>query len=172
MSEELIALGVIARPHGVQGAVRVHPFNPSSSLLLEQTEVVLKHEGGDERRVAVRNTRPGPKAILMELDGVEGREAAEALRGVAVCVPRSALPPADEDEFYFVDLVGLAVREGEAIIGTVTEVVEYPSADCLRVELDAGHVEIPMMPQWIVEVDLEAGEITVHDISDLPAEKN
>ncbi len=172
MTDALVALGVIARPHGVQGGLRVHAYNPRSTLLLEMSEVILRDAAGELRRVEVQSARPGPKAILMELEGCESREGAEALRGTAVCVPRSALPSTEDGEFYFVDLIGLVVTHGGSAMGKVIEVVDYPSADCLRVKLESGVVEVPVLPQWIEAVDLEAGEISVHDISDLPVETN
>lgn len=171
MTDALVALGVIARPHGVQGGLRVHAYNPRSTLLLELSQVILRDRSGEVWRAEVHSVRPGPKAILMQLEGCESREAAEALRGTAVCVPRSALPPAEDGEFYFVDLIGLVVKHEGVEVGKVVDVVDYPSADCLRVQLEAGLIEVPVLPQWIDSVDLEAGEVRVHDLSDLPVEK-
>lgn len=172
MTEALVTLGVIARPHGVRGSVRVHLFNPDSSVLEEVDAVFVRDASGNARRTAVRNARPGPKALLMDLEGCDTREAAEALRGSAVCVPREALPPAGEGEVYFFDLIGLEVKSAGRAIGKVLDVVEYPSADCLRVQLEHGVVEIPILPLWIEEVDVESGTVSVHDLSDLPVEES
>ncbi len=171
MTEALVALGVIARPHGIRGSVRVHLFNPDSSVLEGVDEVFVRDASGKARRMVVKNARPVPKALLMDLEGCNSPEAAEALRGAAVCVPRDVLPPADEGEVYFFDLIGLEVRSAGTAIGKVLDVVEYPSADCLRVQLDTGIVEIPILPLWIEEVDVEAGTVSVHDLSDLPVEE-
>ena len=75
-----IELGVIVKPHGVRGEIRVHVFNPESTLLQELAEVFLIGEEGEEPSlVEVESTRPGPKALLMQLAGVGSREDAEAL---------------------------------------------------------------------------------------------
>jgi 16S rRNA processing protein RimM len=77
-----IELGVIAKPHGVTGELRVHVFNSESTLLRELAEVFLIGEEGEEPAlVEVESTRQGPKVLLMRLAGVGSREDADALRG-------------------------------------------------------------------------------------------
>ena len=164
-----VELGVITRPHGVRGEVRVHPWNPDSTLLAELESVLLLEETGP-RRVRVESARKMPKVFVLTLEGVRGVEAAEALRGVHIGVPRDELPELEEDEVYLVDLVGLAVTQGGRRIGEVVEVLEYPSIECLRVECEDGFREIPLNRPWVEDVDLEAGEVRVGDLDDVPLE--
>ncbi|NOQ82426.1 MAG: hypothetical protein GQ551_00345, partial [Myxococcales bacterium] len=81
-----IELGVVARPHGVTGEIRVHLFNPESTLLRELGEVFLIGEEGEEPAlVDIVSTRQGSKVLLMRLAGVGSLEDADALRGYKLC---------------------------------------------------------------------------------------
>ncbi len=167
-----IELGVIAKPHGVHGEVRVHVFNPDSTLLQELAEVFLVGEGDEEPAlVEVESTRQGPKALLMRLAGVGSREDAEALRGYPLCVPRDALPQLEEGEYYHADLIGLQAFSGGEAIGEVTDVIDYPSAECLKIERPGGYIEVPMLPKWLERVDVEAGRVHLKDLDDVPLQR-
>ena len=123
-----IELGVIAKPHGVRGEVRVHVFNPESTLLQELAEVFLIGEEDEEPAlVAIESTRQGPeRAADAAFADVRSREDAEALRGYKLCVPRDALPELEEGEYYHADLIGLDAVEGDEAIGKVSEVHRLP----------------------------------------------
>lgn len=167
-----IELGVIARPHGVSGELRVHLFNPESSLLQELAEVFLIGEEGEEPAlVEVLSARPGPKALLMRLQGVSSREDAESLRGYTLCVPREALPELEEGEYYHADLIGLEAFDGDEPIGEVLDVIDYPSAECLKIARPGGYIEVPMLPRWLERVDLDAGKVYLKDLNDIPLQK-
>lgn len=170
--EALVAVGVVARPHGVRGELRVHRLNPESTLLFESSTVTLR-QGDASRVVSVERARMGPKGmVLMTLGTVVGRESADALRGAEVCVPRSALPPTDDDEWYFIDLIGLSASgEGGEALGTIVDVVEYPTITCLCVRDGEDVREVPMIPPYLVDVDLDEGRVVLGLIADLPARK-
>jgi len=159
--EPLIALGVVTRPHGVRGELRVHPYNPDSELLLSLERVWLQR--GDERRpVKITAARRHQDVFLLTLVGVGDRESADALRGFEVAVPRDVLPEPAEDEFYHADLIGLAAvgTDGSAL-GTVSTVIQYPSVDCLELRDDDGVREVPLLETYVPEIDLEAGRVVV-----------
>lgn len=167
-----IELGVIAKPHGVRGEMRIHVYNPESTLLEELAEVFLIGEAGEEPSlVEIESTRPGPKTLLMTLAGVRSREEAEALRGFRLCVPREALPDLEEGEFYHADLIGLQAFEGDQAIGRVTDVIDYPSVACMKIERLGGFIEVPMLDRWLVRVDVQEGRVLLSDLSDIPLQK-
>jgi len=167
-----IELGVIARPHGIDGEIRVHVFNPNSTLLAELAEVFVRGEQGEAPSlVDVVASRRGPKALLMRLAGVESREDAEALRGFTLCVPRNALPELEEGEYYHADLIGLQAYEGGRSVGEVVEVLDYPSVECLKVKTEEGFLEVPMLPKWLERVDIEGGKVHLKALDDIPLQK-
>ncbi|MGB9340413.1 MAG: ribosome maturation factor RimM, partial [Polyangiales bacterium] len=143
-----IELGVIARPQGVKGEVRVHVFNSDSTLLEGLAEVFLIGQDDEEPAlVELLSARRGPTALLMRLEGVSSREDVEALRGYMLCIPRAALPELEDGEYYHADLIGLEAFEGSEAIGKVIDVLDYPSAECLKIERPDGFLEVPMLPK-------------------------
>ena len=167
-----IELGVIAKPHGIRGEIRVHVFNPESKLLQELVEVFLIGDEDEEPAlVEVESARPGPKALLMRLAGVSSREDVEALRGYKLCVPREALPDLEEGEYYHADLIGLQAFDGDQIVGRVIDVIDYPSAECLKIERPGGYIEVPMLPRWLDRVDVGAGRVHLKDLDDIPLQR-
>jgi 16S rRNA processing protein RimM len=167
-----IELGVIAKPHGVRGELRIHVYNPESTLLEELAEVFLVGDDEEEPSlVEIEGTRHGTKTLLMRLSGVGSKEDAEALRGYKLCVPREALPELAEGEYYHADLIGLEAFEGERALGSVLDVIDYPSAECLRIARPDGYIEVPMLDRWLDRVDLEGGRVVFKDVSDIPLQK-
>ena len=167
-----IELGVIAKPHGIHGEIRVHVFNPDSTLLRELAEVFLI--GGEDEEpalVEIESTRQGPKALLMRLAGVDSREDVETLRGYTLCVPRAALPELEEGEYYHADLIGLEAFVGDEAVGEVIDVIDYPSAACLKIRRPGGYVEVPMLPRWLDRVDVKAGKVHLKDLDDIPLQR-
>jgi 16S rRNA processing protein RimM len=169
--ERWIELGVVARPHGVGGELRIHVFNPESTLLEELGEVFLMGEDAEPALVEIASTRRGPKCLWMRLAGVRSREDAEALKGYVLCVPRSALPELEEGEFYHADLIGLEAFEGSEPIGKVVEVLDYPSVECLKIEREGGFLEVPMLPQWLERVDVEGGKVHLKQLDEIPLQR-
>lgn len=168
---ERVPLGVVTRPHGVRGEVRVHPFNPDSKLLGE-LEAVWGATDEGERRMVIARARRAAKHWIVTFEGVEGREAADALRGVELRIEREALPALDEDELYLADLEGLEVRHEERVVGQVREVITYPSVICLVVTGPEGTRELPLVPPWVAEVDVEAGFVRCESWDDVPERKS
>lgn len=175
--EQLVELGAITRPQGIRGELRLHAFNPESDLLLSLRSAFLIGAETDDKSeaapqaITIRSVRRAPKAFILSIAGVSDRDAAEALRGKLLAVPREALPPAGEDEFYLIDLEGLRVLQGDREIGVVERVLEYPSIECLEVEIEAGVVEIPLVEPWTLSIDLEEGVVQVGDLDDLPVRR-
>ncbi len=168
-----IELGVVARPHGFTGEVRVHAFNPDSTLLRELGEVFLLGEDDKEPTlVDIVSTRRGSKVLLMRLAGVASLEDADALRGYKLCVPREALPDLQQGEYYHTDLIGLQAVRGLDSIGTVIDVLDYPSAECLKIQRPDGFLEVPMLPKWLDRVDIDGGKVHLKDIDDIPLQKS
>ncbi|HTU59659.1 MAG TPA: ribosome maturation factor RimM, partial [Polyangiales bacterium] len=120
----------------------------------------------------VASVREANKGLLLDLEAVRSVEAAEALRGAELCVPRELLPELPEGEFYFVDLEGLSVfTEDGTSVGVVERVQEYPASEVLRVQTDEGVYEIPMREPYLVEVDVAARRVVVAELADLELER-
>lgn len=165
-----VVLGVITKPHGVRGEVRVHPFNAESDLFKQVSVIDAGPEDGETKRLTIARASRGPKAWRLKLKGVDTIEAAELLRGHHLSLPRAELPEIDEYDYYYVDLEGLEVLAGDESIGEVLRVLEYPSVDCLEVKLSEGRCEIPMREPWLLEVNVGMGFVRVGDLEDIPVQ--
>ena len=99
----------------------------------------------------------------MDVEGVEDRTGAAALRGTEVVLDRVELDAPDEDEFYVGDLVGLKAydAEGGEHVGAVVHVFSTPAHDVLVVGRDDEEVYVPFTLEHVPEVDAEGGRISV-----------
>jgi 16S rRNA processing protein RimM len=156
--------GLVGRPHGLDGSFYVR--EPTPQLLDEGTQVRV---GGSESRIVRRagdDRRP-----IVRLDGYDGRDAVEAVRGEALMVARDEAPQLEEDEWWEDDLVGCEVKDGERRIGTVRRLLGLPSVDVLEVERAdaAGELLVPLVTEAVRSVDIERKLVDV-DLGFLGAE--
>lgn len=161
MAEDRVCLGVVAGAHGVRGLVKVKSFTEDPAKVAAYGPV--SDEGGRRRwTLELAGRAPGKAAdvVLVRMEGVGDRDAAQALHGVRLYVERSALPPLDEAEaYYHADLIGLRVedRDGRSL-GRVRAVENYGAGDVLEVEQpDGGSLLLPFIRAVVPLVDL-AGE--------------
>ncbi|TNE38970.1 MAG: 16S rRNA processing protein RimM [Alphaproteobacteria bacterium] len=129
-SDALVCLGVITGARGIKGAVRIKPFTASPDGVAAYGEVRTK----DGKVFRLSQTKVSEKGVIAQLDGIKDRDAAEALKGVELYVTRAQLPEPDEEEYYYVDLIGLSVRlaSGE-VFGRVKAVQDYGAGPLLEV---------------------------------------
>jgi 16S rRNA processing protein RimM len=167
-AERYVALAEVARPHGVRGELRLKIYNPDSEVLLGRPAIRLASGEGETRPARLESVRRVPGALLVRLEGVSDREAAEHLRGVRIEVLRSALQPAADGEYYCCDLEGCEVLLAGERIGRVTSVASYPTCDALVVARDgAPRLEVPLVDRYLSSVDVNQGRIVLRTIDEL-----
>jgi len=146
----------------------VHPFNADSKLLGKLDAVWGATDDGPEKRFVIEKARRAAKYWIVTFEGVKGRDAADALRGLELRVDRELLPDLPEDEIYLADLEGLEVRVEDRVVGHVSKILTYPSVVCLEVRGDDGIRELPMLPPWVAELDVEEGWVRCDSWDDVP----
>ena len=165
-----VLVGTIGRAHGLRGELSVHVrtdeperrFTPGASLRV-----------GDRPRT-VASARWHSGTLLLGLEGVTDRTAAEALRGRELWadVPADEAP-ADEGEYWDRQLVGLEVLDAAgAVAGTIGEVLHLPAHDVLVVRTSGGDRLVPFVSEVVPVVDLEAGHVRVADIGGLLSDED
>jgi 16S rRNA processing protein RimM len=165
VSEPTVVVGVVTRAHGIRGQVAVS--NRSDNPDRWAAGAVVRTP--DDRSLTVADVRPHGDRLLVTFEGISDRASAEALRGVELSVPLSALPSLGPDEWWPHDIEGCRVRtESGRELGTVTEVVFNPAND-LWVAIDEDGVEtlVPALKDLLVEVDTDAKRIVVRDVAGL-----
>ena len=157
-----LCLGIITGVHGIHGEVVIKSYT--------QNPLDIKSYGplsdeANERQFGLGKVRVAKKGVVARIKGVDDRNQAEALKGTALFVDHARLPkPADEDEFYFTDLMGLDVvlSDGSAF-GTVTALHNFGAGDLIEIKpLEGKGSEVyPFDKKTIPRVDIKAGLITL-----------
>jgi 16S rRNA processing protein RimM len=142
-SDAPVTLAVITGAHGVAGEVRLKLFTADLSGY-------RSFNGGS---LTMKSLRSG----IARFAEVADRNAAEALRGTALTVPRSALPPLEDGEYYHVDLIGLPCVSTEgAPLGRVVAIDDFGAGDVIEVERpDAKRFMVPMRPEAVPDWNQE-----------------
>lgn len=155
--EARVAMARIGAPHGVRGAVRLAVFAQDPLALRRYNPF----ETGDGRTLRITSLKETGKGIVAELEGVSDRDAAAALKGATLTVPRARLPRPDEDEFYHVDLVGLEARlAAGGVLGRVRGVADFGAGDVLEIHGEKV-VVVPFTREAVPVVDVAGGFLVV-----------
>ena len=129
-----VALAAVAGAHGVKGELRLKLFSDSVESLARHSRLFV---GG--REMPLKDIKDGGKTAIARFEGVSDRSGAEALRGSLVEIDRDELPPLEEGEYYYADLVGLlCVDEAGQALGTVVAVENFGAGDLLEIEMPNG----------------------------------
>lgn len=158
--DEKICVGVITSAHGVRGHVKVRSFTAYAPDFAAYGD--LKDASGTHS-YAVKIVGELKDQFLVGINGVNDRNAAEQLRGVKLYIERSRLPETAEDEFYYADLIGMAVEtpQGETI-GSVAAVYNFGAGDVLEVKRPDSSTEfVSFTRQTVPAVDVESRVLTV-----------
>jgi 16S rRNA processing protein RimM len=147
LSEELVAVGRVGKPHGLDGSFFVEGASQAAERFAKGATLWV---GGEPVRVATSKQARGRPVIRLDR---------KVERGSLLSVPRAELPPPEADSYYVFELVGLIVQEeGGGELGRVVDVQEYPANDVL--ELDSG-VALPLVEACVRQVDVDGGRIVV-----------
>ena len=160
--ERHVLLGRIAGVFGVQGWIKLLSHTEPREAIFTYLPWTLRQHGS-ERHIERIEGRPQGRGLIARLPGVDTRDAAEALVGAEVWVPREVLPKPRKGEYYWVDLEGLRVVGSDGFeFGRVSHVFATGANDVLSVRDDTKERLIPFLSDSVVKrVDLEAGIIEV-----------
>lgn len=142
-----VTLAVIIGAHGVTGEVRLKVF----------AEELDAHRSFNAGALTLKSLRAGNNGAIARFAEIADRNAAEALRGTELTVPRSSLPPLGEGEYYHVDLLGLpAVSASGEALGIVVAIDNYGAGDVIEVERAGGkRFMVSMRPEAVPEWDAD-----------------
>lgn len=155
MGENRILVGVVSTAHGLRGDVKVKSFVAEAETLRSLTRVVT----GEGQTLTVTKVSVAGASVRVHFEGIDDRNAAEALRGQSLFVDRTALAPPEDDDYYHVDLLGCeVVDETGQPQGKVTAVYDFGAGDIIEF---GGHL-VPFTQDFVPNIDLEARVLTVH----------
>lgn len=158
----MVIMGRIAAAQGIRGWVKIQPYTEYIDSLLDYKSWWIGHEHGPWREVKVQHCELHNKTLAAQLPGCPDRNSAEKLKGLLIAVPRSSLPENTGDEYYWSDLIGLAVEnEAGEKLGTVANLLETGANQVLSVTGGTGEILIPFVATAIKQVDLKNRTILV-----------
>jgi 16S rRNA processing protein RimM len=161
-ADPMVIMGKIVAAQGIQGWVKVQAFTEYLDALLDYQTWYLGSATKPWREINVVEGKPHNKVLVARLEGVDDRTAAEKLRGLLVGIPRSKLPEASADEYYWSDLIGMRVEnlQGE-FLGNVDHLLDMGANDILVVKNEGVEILIPFLAHVVQQVEMETRLIRV-----------
>lgn len=157
--QEIFRIGLISRPQGIRGEVKVMPLTDDPSRFLKLKETII-----DGEKYKIISARLAGDAVIVGLYGIADRNAAENLRGKYLCVRREDAVPLARDSYYIADIIGCKViTDTGKTVGNVTEVTSAHT-DVFTLDCGGGSVaRFPFLKDALVSVDIEDKTITVKE---------
>lgn len=172
---QYLMLGKVLRPHGVRGELRLSILTDYPERVNDLETVYIGKDIDDDRAkpYTVSNARLHQKYILLTLDEVQGRDAAERYRDLFVMVTLEDAVPLDEGEFYLFEVVGCDVKTDDGkTLGKIRDVLETGANDVYVIDTDEyGDVLLPVIEDTIIEHDIENGVVHVKLLDGLLPDK-
>lgn len=166
-SKALFTIGKITGVHGLNGNLKVWSFAESIDTFSTGRIVLLQIEDGHTKEYSIQKAQPHKKGILLLLEGIADRNAAENVVGYDILIHRDQLPEPEDDSWYWQDLIGLKVTdEVQGDLGHVADIFPTGANDVLVVTDDDNEktkreILIPMHENFVLDVDLDNGIMIV-----------
>lgn len=162
VSERLIPIGEIVATHGIEGWLKLKPYNPDTAIFSATEKIFLEKEGVHSPCL-LEATRAHKGQFLLKLRGIEGIANAQKWVGSILCVEEELLQPLSPGEYYYYQTVGLEVfdtRGGR--VGTIKRIWSKPGGDLYVVQGEAKEYLIPAVKEIIEKIDLPGGKIIIN----------
>ncbi|OGP55812.1 MAG: 16S rRNA processing protein RimM [Deltaproteobacteria bacterium RBG_13_52_11] len=169
MGENLIVIGRISRPHGVKGEIRIEYFNPEDPHFFSRYQMIfIQGDQGSPQPYRPIKIRPHKHYILVTLEGIRNKEEAERLRGNLVLVDPAGLPPLEEDEYYWHEILGMrVVTEQGGDVGKITDILHTGSNDVYVVNKGKKEFLIPAIKDVIIAVERDTRTMVIRPLKGL-----
>lgn len=160
-TDRRVLLGHISTAHGIRGEVLIKSYAAEPESIAAYGPLT---DNAGTRTFKIKSSRLTPKGVIARIEGVNDRNAAEALRGVDLYVSRDRLPETGDAEFYHTDLIGLIAETADGQpYGRVASVQNFGAGDLLEIErASGGDTEyLPFTNENVPVVDIANGKLTV-----------
>lgn len=161
---KLVVIGEVIKPHGIRGEFHVANHADSPSLYAPGARVWFRAPGKPERPVNILSCRPHQGRLLLTIEGVADRDAADALRGMEVVVRAEDMPELDDGEVYLHEIVGydVVLLDGSKV-GVLESFMDIPGQDVWVIRApDGKEILLPAHEETVPEIDATARKITIN----------
>ncbi len=147
---EKIKIGKIVSASGLKGEVKVYNYSDSPDSYMRVASMFI-----EDTPYKIQNARTHKNTIILKLEGIDDRDAAERQRGRELYITDADLPPLPEGQFYVRDLIGMEVVDDKGdSLGKVTDVLQNTPQDIFEVERENGKkLLIPKVDQFVLDID-------------------
>ena len=158
--------GKIIGVHGVKGNIKIYSFAESLSVFEQGSAILVVNGSGLEKTYKVKWVKPHGRSVLLSFEGIENRALAESLIGSTLFVKRDRLPKLREGDYYWFDIIGLAVFTlDKNYIGIVESIIPTGSND-VYVVIDTqkdsdNEILIPAIESVVLKIDLDRKRMVV-----------
>lgn len=164
---ELFLTGIVLKPKGLKGELKVQPVTDFPESFLTRRELYLGKSPEDAVVRKLRSAKLQQGFAWLMFEGIETREQAEAVAGFRLYVTEQALEPMPDDRAYLHELIGLeVVDEADGKVGVVSDVLQMPAQDVYEIDTGGKKVLVPAVEEFITEIDLEKGVVTLRRFSE------
>lgn len=155
---EKIILGKVIKPQGIKGEIKVDIASQDKALASKLSEVYL-----DNKCYKVEHVKNLVNGVFIKLVGIDDRNQAELLRGMGVSLDRGQMPKLPKDRYLITDIIGCEIKVNDNLIGKVTDILQYGSADVYVVKgiNDNKDFMFPCLKKVLKNVDIENKLITL-----------
>jgi 16S rRNA processing protein RimM len=165
---EFVAVGDVIGAHALRGWVRVRPYQTPATSLVVGRRVLLEQDGSRRDACVTHAAAHGRGLVLLGLDGVSDRTAAEALRGAVVLVHRDDLPALADDEYWHDEVLGFDVETLDGtVVGRVAGIMSNGLHDVLEVRAGGREHLIPVVADVVRAIDHAARRVRIDPIPGL-----
>ena len=164
MKKDFIEGGKIVGTHGVRGGVRVQPWCDTPDFLCTFKTLYLK-QNESFNPIKVKSSKPHGNVVIMELDGIDTMEKAEALRNKVVFIERSALK-LEKGQYLICDLIGADVFDADTneLLGSVSDVSKTGANDVWHVKKDDKEYLIPVIDDVVIDVNIDENKVVIRPL--------
>ena len=167
-SENLLLVGKVIRPHGLEGILRIWSYARSEESFLNAGTVFLKSDKQEILEYKILSVKPHKNVYLMKLDGLRSLEEAERYSGAEVLIRKDLLRRKSQEEYFWFELIGLRVYlDSEQYIGTLKDIIATGSNDIYVVKEGGTEFLIPAIHEVVKEIDLENKRIIISEMEGL-----
>ncbi len=158
MKKTYLECGKVCAAHGVRGVLKVEPWCDSPKVLVMQKRVFLATGDGEYKEARVLTASASAGFVLMSIEGVDGRDAAIAMKGTVLYLHREDIP-VPKGEMLLSDMIGLDVIDANTGVkyGVISDITEVPRGLLYTIKTENGDVYYPSAPALVQGVDSERG---------------
>jgi len=161
-NDRVIKIAKVTGAQGIKGLLRIDSYCDDIELFKRASEIILKSSDGLESSLEIKGVRKQGKHTLLDINGIDDRNRAEKLIGSTLYCRKDILPPLEEGEYYWVDLIGIDVYSVEDIfLGSLSSIMPTPGNDVFVIRHNEKEILIPAIASVIQDVDLNKNRMFV-----------